>query len=46
MKIALFCAGIIFACVVLAFVNGSTDAAMAQCQLTHSYDACFQILNR
>jgi hypothetical protein len=22
------------------------DAAMAQCQITHSYDVCFQQLNR
>lgn len=46
MKFTIFGAGIIFACIVLAIINGSSDAAMAQCQLTHSYDTCFQLLNR
>ena len=46
MKIALFGAGIIFACIVLAFFKGSTDAAMTKCQQKHSYDTCFQLFNR
>lgn len=24
----------------------ASDDAMAKCQLTHSYDTCFQLLNR
>lgn len=27
-------------------VSYHSDNAMAQCQKTHSYDTCFQILNR
>jgi hypothetical protein len=45
MKFAIFGAGIIFACVVLALFRSGNDA-MAKCQTTHSYDTCFQLLNR
>lgn len=45
MKFTMFGAGIIFACVILALARTGNDA-MAQCQQTHSYDTCFQLLNR
>ncbi len=45
MKFTIFGAGIIFACVVLALAGSSQDA-MEQCQKDHSYDTCFQLLNR
>lgn len=45
MKFAIFGAGIIFACIVLGIVSSSDDA-MTKCQEKHSYDTCFQLLNR
>jgi hypothetical protein len=45
MKFAIFGAGIIFACIALALLRSGNDA-MAQCQINHSYDTCFQLLNR
>lgn len=46
MKFTIFGAGVIFACIVLALVKSGDSKAMAQCQQTHSYDTCFQLLNR
>lgn len=38
---------ILLALTVLSVVNlFSADEAMTQCQKTHSYDTCFQLLNR
>lgn len=44
MKIVMVLALVAFA--VLTLVLGSNDDAMAKCQLIHSYDTCFQLLNR
>lgn len=37
--------GMCLALLVITFAAGSNEA-MAQCELTHSHDTCFQLLNR
>jgi hypothetical protein len=42
-----FAVGVLIGVAILTLMAmGSDSSAMKQCQQTHSYDTCFQLLNR